>query len=111
LAYRSGKLTGKDQSRIQRWALGYYQFSEKREQADRDFEIKKLLHFILRGTSKELYEVAFPRVEVDDPDVIPGHTYGVDDLEDMEKLLEKIGTLHTKSQASLNGGSEWTEWR
>ena len=110
MAYKSGHLTNKDQSRIQRFALGYLQFSEERDQADRLFDIKKLLHFILRGTDAKLYEIAYPRVEVNDPDVIPGHTYGVEDLPDLEKLIEKMGMLNTKTQASLNG-NEWSEWR
>jgi hypothetical protein len=108
LAYKTGKLTGRGQSRIQRFALGYLQFSEERKQADQQFEIKRLLHFILRGTNNKLYELAYPSIEVDDPDVIPGHTYGVDDLEDLEKLLSKIDGLNTKTQASLN--REWTVW-
>ena len=111
MAYESGKLTGEDQSKIQRWALGYYKFSEKREQADRDYELKKMLHFLLRATSREFYNAVFPSVEVDDPDVVPGHTYSVDDLEGLEKLLDKIGLLQTKTQASLNGSGDWTEWR
>jgi hypothetical protein len=110
LAYKSGKLTGRDQSRIQRFALGYYQFAENRDRADRHFEVKRLLHFILRGTNSKLYELAYPSVEVDDPDVVPGHTYGVEDLEDLERLLTKLDRIGTKTQASLNGSGEWTEW-
>lgn len=109
MAYKSGKLTGPDQSRFQRWALGYYQFSEMREKLDKHHEITKLLHLILRGTDKSLYELAYPSPEVNDPDVIPGHTYGVEDLEDLEKLLDKIDGLKTKKQTSL-GRTEWTEW-
>jgi len=109
LAYRSGKLTGTNQSRIQRWALAYQQYAERREQSDQYSEIRKLLHFILRGTDNKLYEAAYPRIEADDPDVIPGHTYGVDDLEGLEKLLRDIGGVTTKTQASL-GGDEWSEW-
>lgn len=109
MAYRAGKLTGKDQSRIQRWALGYFQFAEERNRADRQFEVTKLLHFILRGTDSKLYDIAFPRAEVDDPDVIPGHSYGVDDLEGLENLLAKMDALSTRTQASLNK-SEWTDW-
>lgn len=108
MAYKTGKLTGRDQSRIQRFALGYYQFAEERDKADRHFEMKRLLHFILRGTNSKLYEMAYPSIEADDPDVIPGHTYGVDDLEGLEKLLSKIDGLQTKTQATLN--REWTEW-
>ena len=110
MAYKSGKLTGKNQSRIQRWALGYYQYLERREQSDQFFEIKKLLHFILRGTNSKLYELAYPSIEVNDPDVIPGHTYGVEDLEGLEKLLTKIDVIGKKTQAELDR-SEWTEWR
>lgn len=109
MAYKSGRLTGRDQSKIQRWALGYHQYSEKRDRADSQFEIKKLLHFILRGTNQKLYEVAFPSAEVNDPDVIPGHTYGVDDLEGLEKMLKGIDGIKTKTQSSLDG-SEWSEW-
>lgn len=108
MAYKTGKLTGRDQSRIQRFALGYLQFSEERDRADSQFETKRLLHFILRGTNSKLYEMAYPGAEVDDPDVIPGHTYGVDDLEGLEKLLSRIDGLNTKTQATLN--REWTEW-
>lgn len=110
MAYKSGKLTNKEQSRIQRFALGYYQYAENRDRADRHYEIKKLLHFILRGTDTKLYDFAFPSVEVDDPDVIPGHTYGVEDLEGLEKLLQKIDQVGTRTQASLDR-PEWTEWR
>jgi hypothetical protein len=109
LAYKAGKLTGKQQSRIQRWALGYYQYADKRDRADSEYEIKKLLHLILRGTNNKLYDFAFPSPEVNDPDVIPGHTYGVDDLEGLEKLLSKIDGLSTRTQADLN--DEWSEWR
>lgn len=109
MAYKSGRLTGRDQSRIQRFALGYFQFSEERDRADRQYEVTRLLHFILRGTDSKLYELAYPSIEVDDPDVIPGHTYGVDDLEDLEKLLSRIDGLNTKTQADLN--REWTDWR
>jgi len=105
-----GKLTGPDQSRIQRRALEYYQYAQSRDKADEQFEIKKLLHFILRGTNNKLYEFAFPSIESDDPDVIPGHTYGVDDLEDFEKLLKKLDGLSTKTQANLDG-DKWSEWR
>lgn len=112
MAYKSGHLTGRDQSRIQRFALGYLQFSEERDQSDRFFEIKKLLHYILRGTDGKLYEAAYPSIEVDDPDVIPGHTYGVEDLEGLEKLITRMGTLRSSTQAALNGdGDEWSEWR
>ncbi len=109
MAYKAGKLTGKEQSKIQRFALGYLQFAEDRDRSDRHFEVKRLLHFILRGTNSKLYELAYPSVEVDDPDVVPGHTYGVDDLEDLESLLKKIDRFSTKTQADLNH-SEWTEW-
>ncbi|HEY6020552.1 MAG TPA: hypothetical protein VIY48_11885 [Candidatus Paceibacterota bacterium] len=81
---------------------------ENRDRADRDFEIKKLLHFILRGTNSKLYDLAFPNIEVDDPDVIPGHTYGVEDLEGLEKLLSGIGL--TKSRTMADPGKSWTEW-
>jgi len=74
---------------------------------DRDHEIKKLLHLILRGTNNKLYELAYPTIEVNDPDVIPGHTYGVEDLEGLESLVTKLGQLSTKTQASLD---EWSEW-
>jgi len=110
LAFKSGRLTGRDQSRIQRWALGYHQFCEIRDRADNHFEIKRLLHFILRGTNSKLYELAYPSIEVDDPDVVPGHTYGVEDLEDLERLLEKLDRIGTKTQVQLNG-REWTDWR
>jgi hypothetical protein len=110
LAYKSGKLTDRDQSVLQRWALAYHQFSEKRDQYDRHFEVKKLLHLILRGVNNKLYEVAFPSIEVDDPDVTPGHTYGVDDLEGLEKLIGNIDRMTTKTQASLDS-TEWSEWR
>lgn len=109
MAYKSGKLTGPDQSRIQRYALGYYQFSKDRDEADRYFEIKKLLHFILRGTNEKLYELAYPSIEVNDPDVVPGHTYGVEDLEDLEKLLTRLDRMGRKTQAALDK-SEWTSW-
>jgi len=109
LAYKAGRLTGKDQSRIQRWALGYYQYCEKRDQADRDYETNRLLHFILRGIDHKLYEVAYPSIEVDDPDVIPGHTYGVEDLDSLEKVLKSLDSLNTKTQASI-AKREWTEW-
>jgi hypothetical protein len=109
LAYKCGKLTGPYQSRVQKWALSYFQFSEKREQADNLFEIKQLLHHILRGTNDKLYAVAYPSVEVDDADVIPGHTYGVDDLEDMERLITKLGVLGQKTQVQ-SVPSEWSEW-
>lgn len=68
------------------------------------------MHFILRGTNSKLYELAFPEIEVSDPDVIPGHTYGVDDLEGLEKLITKLDQFSTKTQAELDG-VEWTEWR
>lgn len=110
MAYKAGKLTSHDQSRIQRWALGYYQYREIRDQNDRQSEIEKLLHFILRGTDKVLYGIAFPRPEDDDPDLVEGHSYGVDDLEDLEKLVKKLGQMSTKTQAALNK-TEWTEWR
>lgn len=110
MAFKAGKLTGPDQSRVQRWALGYYQFSETRERLDRHHEVTKLLHLLLRGTNSKLYDVAYPSVEVDDPDVIPGHSYGVDDLEGLERLLNKIDGMTSKTQADLDG-SEWTEWR
>lgn len=110
MAFKAGKLTGPDQSRIQRWALGYYQFSETRESLERHHETNKLLHLLLRATNNKLYELAFPTPEINDPDVIPGHSYGVDDLEGLEKLLSKIDGMTSKTQADLNG-SEWTEWR
>jgi hypothetical protein len=110
LAYKAGKLTGRDQSRVQRWALGYFQFAEKRDHQDEFFEVKKVLHFILRATNNKLYEAVYPNTEVDDPDVVPGHTYDVDDLEGLERLLSKIDGLNTKTQASLDG-NEWSEWR
>jgi hypothetical protein len=110
LAYKSGRLTGRDQSRVQRWALGYQQYAERLIQADQYDEIRKVLHFILRANDAKIYELAFPRIEVNDPDVVPGHSYGVDDLEGLEKLLRKIDGMQTKSQADLNG-TEWTEWR
>lgn len=110
MAFKSGNLTGRDQSRIQRWALAYHQFSDRRERSDRHYEINKLLHFILRGINPKLHEAAFPSVESDDPDVIPGHTYGVDDLEGLEKLLKNIDGLTTKTQTSLDD-TEWSEWR
>lgn len=110
MAYKSGKLTGRDQSRVQRFALGYYQYAENRNRADREYEVSRLLHLILKGTNQALYEAAFPRIEVDDPDVIPGHTYGVEDLEDLGKLIERMGSMQTKSLEQLNG-KEWSEWR
>jgi len=110
LAYESGKLTGKDQSRVQRFALGYHQFAKNRVRADEHFEIKRLLHFILRGTDSKLYELAYPSIESDDPDVTPGHTYGVEDLEDLERLLAKLDRIGTKTQVQLSG-NEWSEWR
>ena len=109
MAYESGILTGKDQSRIQRWALAYHKYAERKDQSEQFSEIRKLLHFILRGTSSKLYDVAYPSAEADDPDLIPGHTYGVDDLEGLEKLLSKIDRVATKTQASLNG-NEWSDW-
>lgn len=111
MAYKSGRLTGKNQSRIQRWALGYHQYAERLDDFDKYSEIRKVLHFILRATDRNLYELAFPTIEVDDPDVIPGHTYGVEDLEGLEKLLKNIDGLHLKTQAQLNGGDNWTDWR
>lgn len=81
---------------------------ESRDKADQQYEIKKLLHLILRGTNNKLYEMAFPHDEVDDPDVIPGHSYGVEDLEDLEKLLSGIGL--TKSRTMADSGKSWTEW-
>lgn len=111
MAYRSGNLAGSGQTQFQRWALAYYQFSEKREMLARHFEFKNLLHLILRGTNDKLYDLAFPRVEVDDPDVDPSHTYGVEDLEDLEKLLGNIDGLITKTQASLDSSIQWSEWR
>lgn len=110
MAYRAGKLTGKDQSKIQKFALYYHQFAENRDKDDRHFEIKRLLHFILRGTNNKLYELAYPSVEVDDPDVIPGHTYGVEDLEDIERLLTKLDQVGVKTQAKLDS-EEWSAWR
>lgn len=110
MAYESGRLTGKDQSRIQRWALGYHQYAKRLDGVDQYSEIRKALHFILRATDSKLYELAFPRVEVDDPDVVPGHTYGVEDLEGLEKLLKSIDGMQTKTQAQLSG-DEWTDWR
>lgn len=110
MAYKAGKLTGEDQSRIQRWALGYYQYRETRDRNDRQNEIEKLLHYILRGTNSKLYDIAFPTPESDDPDLVPGHSYGVDDLEDLEVLVKKLGQMNTKTQATLNK-TEWTEWR
>lgn len=109
MAYESGNITRGNQSIIQRWALGYYQYSKKRDETERYSEVRKLLHFILRGTNDKLYELAYPRVEVDDPDVIPGHTYGVDDLEDLERLIKNIDGMQTKTQTELGRG-EWSEW-
>jgi len=110
LAYKTGTLTGKDQSRLQRWALGYFQYMEMRDRNERQFDIEKLLRFILRGTDSKLYDFAFPRPETNDPDLIPGHSYGVDDLEGFEQLLKNIDALSTKTQSSLNK-NEWSEWR
>lgn len=110
MAYKAGRLTTKDQSKIQRWALGYQQYVENRDSADRHYEVTRLLHFILRGTNSKLYDLAFPHAESDDPDLVPGHSYGVDDLEGFEKLLKQLDQMGTKTQASLNK-SEWTEWR
>lgn len=110
MAYESGRLTGKNQSRVQRWALGYHKYATRLIHVDEYDEIRKVLHFILRGTDAKLYELAFPRVEVNDPDVVPGHSYGVDDLEGMEKLLRKLDRMQTKSQIEL-ASNEWTDWR
>lgn len=110
MAYESGNLTGRDQSLIQRWALGYHRYAEKRDSTERYSEIRKLLHFILRGTNGKLYELAYPQVEVNDPDVVPGHTYGVDDLEGLENLIKDIGGMQTRTQTDL-GRDEWSEWR
>lgn len=85
-------------------------YSEKREKTERYSEIRKLLHFILRGTNDKLYSLAYPRVEDDDPDVVPGHTYGVDDLEGLERLIKKIDGMQTKSASEL-GQDEWSKWR
>lgn len=102
-------MTGPDQSRFQRWALSYHHYAEKRDRSDEFFELKKLLHLILRGTDDKLYAAAFPSVEVEDPDVIPGHTYGVDDLEDIERMLQKLDVIGHKTQAQLDP-SEWSDW-
>jgi len=110
LAYESGRLSGKDQSQIQRWALGYHLFSRNRDESDKSFEIKKILHLILRGTNSKLYDLAYPTIEANDPDVIPGHTYGVDELPELEKLIQRLDNLSTKTQAQLDK-EEWTPWR
>jgi len=56
-----------------------------------------------------LYDVAYPNIESDDPDIIPGHTYEAEDLEGLERLLKKLDQIGTKSQAQLNK-DEWTPW-
>lgn len=110
MAFKGGRLTGKDQSRIQRWALGYYQYTEKRDQSEREYETNKLLHLILKATNSKLYDLAYPNIESDDPDVIPGHTYGVEDLEGLEKLIASLDSVRSTTQTSLDKDS-WTDWR
>ena len=109
MAYKDGKLSGRRQTRIQRWALGYALFMEKRDHSDEKFEIVKLLHYLLRAQNARFYEDVFPQAVPADPDALPGQTYTVDELEDMEKRVMEIASKRTVSQSKLDK-TEWTDW-
>ena len=102
MAYKGGRLVGPDQSRIQRWGLGYHQYMDRRDSFDQFAEVKKLLHYILLGTNQKLYESVYPSVEVNDPDVIPGHSYGVEDLGDLENIIKKMGSMGTMTPSDIS---------
>lgn len=109
LAFTDGKLTGKGKTRLQRWALGYHVFMEKRDKSEDQFEIIKLLHYLLRVKDQKFYDEVFPSSMPADPDAIPGQTYTVDQLEEMEQRVKEMMARKNVSQSRLNR-AEWTDW-
>lgn len=106
MAYRQGQLTHKAQSRVQRWALGYYHFSQIRDKKEDNFQIQKMLHLILRASHPKFYAEIFPENILQDPDALPGQTYTADDLEGIEKLLSFVNDKRRISQKKLDAGED-----